>query len=299
MINPKIVIISAMTKDRVIGCNNTIPWTAKSDMRNFASTTKNNIVVMGRKTFESLGSKPLKNRYNVVITSSVKDIIRDDSDTWFVNNIELALHHITLRVNDAYNLAVSKNDEVGANFWKEECKVFIIGGNRLYSYGAEIADEMILTELDVLQLPGDTYFPVLQENAWQKEVIGSFEQNADNEYSGTIYRYTRLPEKERGKLISIERRLDAGFTFTRRAWRDTDRYVFRIPFPNSSTKVKTYGTPKLSKEQIDHYIEESIRQGHAGRLAMIHGGILINCFTPSAQDRDTADWICTSQYLAD
>ena len=63
-------LIVAFNKQGVIGVNNDLPWHLKDDLRRFQKLTKNNIVVMGRKTYESLPKRPLPNRINVVITST-------------------------------------------------------------------------------------------------------------------------------------------------------------------------------------------------------------------------------------
>ena len=65
-----IILIAAMTQDRVIGINNKIPWNIPEDMEHFKRTTTNHAIVMGRKTFESIG-RPLPNRYNIVVSRTM------------------------------------------------------------------------------------------------------------------------------------------------------------------------------------------------------------------------------------
>lgn len=141
-------LIVACTENGIIGNNNKMPWNLPEDMLNFREKTKNNIVVMGRKTFESIGNKPLKNRINIVITNSVPETkIRD---LIFYENLEnivlfakestifLLLEIITKREGDK--------------------KVFIIGGSYIYRMFYKHCYLLHFTVIS-LRLDGDTLFP--------------------------------------------------------------------------------------------------------------------------------------------
>ena len=99
-------LIVAFNNKNVIGINNTIPWYVPEDLKQFRKTTKDHIVVMGRKTFESLPNGPLKNRINVVITN--KTIESHNADVYFCN------------FDDSFALLEKLQKET-------EKKVFIIG----------------------------------------------------------------------------------------------------------------------------------------------------------------------------
>ena len=107
-------LIVALNNKNVIGNDNTIPWHLPSDLKRFKALTENNIVVMGRKTYDSLPKKPLKNRINVVITTNPKPFSNDD--TLFFINLD---HSIQL-------LSYLKN--------QTQKEVYIIGGCSIYDY---------------------------------------------------------------------------------------------------------------------------------------------------------------------
>jgi len=140
----KTIIIGAMSINEVIGKNNDLPWKdrkdLKWDMEHFKRTTSNHIVVMGYNTFQSLGSKPLPNRINYVITHGPKASAFDN--LIFIDSIEEAINHIQ-RYNQGEN------------------EVYIIGGEKLYTEALEkdIVDEIIITVIKD-QCDGDKYFPV-------------------------------------------------------------------------------------------------------------------------------------------
>lgn len=154
-----ISIIVAVAANNVIGCHNKLIWHISEDLKRFKRITSGHPVVMGRKTFESLG-RPLPNRQNVVIT-------RDKS---------LAIEGVTV-VN-------SLNDAVELFHVDEE--IFIIGGGEIYKQSIDIADKMYITNVD--QLPeGDTFFPEIDLSMWNETLR--------EEHDG----YTFLEYKKRGK----------------------------------------------------------------------------------------------------
>ena len=124
----KIILIAALNLKRVIGNDGKIPWHLPEDLKRFKNITTGHTILMGRKTFESLG-RTLPNRRNVVITKSEIPNI----ETY--NSIEIALENL-------------KNEE----------KVFVIGGGEIYSQMLSKADEIYLTIVEN-NLNGDTFFP--------------------------------------------------------------------------------------------------------------------------------------------
>lgn len=124
-----ITIISAMSSNRVIGIDNKLPWRLPEDLKRFKSLTTGKVIVMGRKTFESIGSKPLPNRVNIVLT-------RDKS---------------------------FKSDGILVyNSLEELLPIFpdlvIIGGSEIYSQTIKYANVIELTYVDKY-FDGDSYFP--------------------------------------------------------------------------------------------------------------------------------------------
>lgn len=134
-----IKLIVAHDENRVIGFKNTIPWQNKEDLGLFKTLTKNNTVLMGRNTWESLPFKPLKDRVNIVISTKMEDPNKDN--TYIVKSIQDALNHPKI-----------KND------------IYIIGGASIYKQAIdlEIPDE-ILISLIPGKHEGDTFFPELSK----------------------------------------------------------------------------------------------------------------------------------------
>ena len=136
-------IIAAVCDGRGIGYNNKLIMRIPADMQHFKELTLGNVVIMGRKTYESIG-KPLNCRNNIVVTSH--ELPGDDYDNlWTVRSLE-----------DAYELAEDIDGE----------KIFVIGGGQLYEAAMHNADIIDLTEINFLPNNVDTYFPEIDVNKW-------------------------------------------------------------------------------------------------------------------------------------
>jgi len=141
----RIIIISAIASNRVIGrSNGEMPWHVKEEFQHFKQTTLSSPIIMGRKTFETLG-KPLKGRENLVITRN-KDYTLSFKETIIFNSLKAAI-----------NYCKSRNYE----------KAFIIGGGGIYRQALTIADEMILSFMK-FEADGDVVFPEIESDTWQK-----------------------------------------------------------------------------------------------------------------------------------
>ena len=134
-----ISIIAAIAKNGIIGSGNQMPWHISEDLKRFKAITSGHPVIMGRKTFESLG-RPLPNRRNIVITRN------PDYDK---AGIETA----------------ASIDEALALFEENE-EIFIIGGGEIYRQTLPLADRMYLTWIDA-EADGDTYFPPIDSEEWE------------------------------------------------------------------------------------------------------------------------------------
>lgn len=135
----EISIIAAVSENNVIGLNGKMPWLIKNDLKRFKELTMGNCVIMGRKTFFSL-NKALEGRKNIVLS----------------NNTNLKLPNCSLAnsVDKAIDLCSSFN------------KVFIIGGNSVYSAFYNITNKIYLTKI-YANFKGDTYMPDINYNDWQ------------------------------------------------------------------------------------------------------------------------------------
>ena len=137
------VIIAAIAQNGIIGKDGKLPWNSDEEMKHFQETTKGSVVLFGRVTFESFG-KPLKERLNVVISSST----------------ELA---------DGYKNVVAFSDLNAAYEYlsKQDIdKVFICGGKNIYEEELNKADEMILSWMN-FKAEGDTKFPEIDFDQWK------------------------------------------------------------------------------------------------------------------------------------
>jgi len=135
----KIAMIAAMANNRVIGLNNKMPWHLPDDLKFFKATTQGKTVIMGRKTFESIGAKPLPNRRNLVISHNPN---YDAPGAEVFTGIESALE------------VCSKTDEV-----------IMMGGGQLYQQMLPKAHKLYLT-LVAAEVEGDAFFPDWQRYDW-------------------------------------------------------------------------------------------------------------------------------------
>jgi dihydrofolate reductase len=138
-----ISLIAALSKNRVIGKDNDLPWHLPDDMKYFMQTTKEHFVIMGRRNYDSIPEKfrPLPNRTNIVITRQ--------------KNFSAPGCLITSSVDEA----IEKVRNAG------EKEVFIIGGAEVYSLGFPLSNRLYLTEIDA-EVDGDTFFPEFDRNSW-------------------------------------------------------------------------------------------------------------------------------------
>lgn len=127
-----ITIIVAYTNNLLIGKDNSIPWHISDDLKRFKKLTTGNVIIMGRKTFESLGSKPLPNRTNIVVTRNTD------------------YHHD--------GVIVCKSIEDALSHCKNDSQPFVIGGGEIYSQTINIVDKIELTRI-YKDYEGDAYFP--------------------------------------------------------------------------------------------------------------------------------------------
>ena len=149
----KKIIISAVAKNRVIGrSNGEMPWHVKEEFQHFKNTTLGFPILMGRKSFDTLG-KPLKGRLNVVIT----------------NNSEYKVPFEEVKIFHSLQKAVDYFDSLNQD------KIFIIGGGQIYKQAISFADEMIISTMD-FEAEGDVLFPQFDESKWKIEKKDKREQ---------------------------------------------------------------------------------------------------------------------------
>ena len=149
----RIIIIVAVATNGVIGrANGEMPWHVKEDFQHFKKTTMGSPIIMGRKSFESLG-KPLKGRENIVVTRNA-NLNYDFDDV-----------KIVLSLNEAIKYCKSLNNE----------KLFITGGGEIYKQSISSADELIISHMK-FEAEGEVKFPEIDMNEWYIESKDDREQ---------------------------------------------------------------------------------------------------------------------------
>lgn len=132
-------VIVAIADNGVIGGGNELLWHIPDDLKRFKRITSGHSVIMGRKTFESIG-KPLPNRRNIVVTRNLE---------FYVVGVEVASSLATA-------LEMTKN----------EAEVFVIGGGEIYRQALPMASKLYITRVHA-EYKGDTYFPEIDPQEWQ------------------------------------------------------------------------------------------------------------------------------------
>jgi dihydrofolate reductase len=146
----KLAIIAAVARNRVIGLDNKLPWRLSEDLKRFRALTTGHHIIMGRKTYESLG-RLLPDRTTVIVTR-----------------------------NPEYKVAgalVAHSLEHALQLCATDDTAFLIGGEELYRVGLSVADQMFITEIDA-EFSGDAFFPAYDLDRWQ-EVSRENGVNAD------------------------------------------------------------------------------------------------------------------------
>lgn len=160
-----ITIIAAIGRNNALGKDNRLLWRLPEDLKHFKSLTENHPVVMGRKTYESIG-KPLPNRTNIVVSRR---------ENWFEEDI----------------LIVSKLKEALKFAKKIDEDVFIIGGGEIYKQTMELADRLEITFVDE-DFEADTFFPNIDLKIWQKTNEEFHEKDEKNKYNFYFQTYERI-----------------------------------------------------------------------------------------------------------
>lgn len=161
----KISLIVAMSQNRVIGRDNKMPWHLSADLKRFRAITMNSPILMGRKTFESIG-KPLDGRTNLILS---KNINYQPQGCLVFQSLESALNE--------------------AKKYGEE--VFIIGGATLYEIALPLAKRLYLTDIQA-EFEGDTFFPEFDVNEWNEIACEQIDNDEKVDFS---YRFLTLEKK--------------------------------------------------------------------------------------------------------
>jgi len=163
-------LIVAVAENNVIGREGKIPWHLSEDMRFFRKLTEHHVLIMGRKTFESL-PKRLPNRVHIVISRN-RRFIPPYEDCYAENSFDAAI--------DFSRTFVGKH-------------IFIIGGGEIYEQALQkkAVEKIFLTRVQT-QPTGDTYFPPVSVEDWQESQRTHFEKNEKNDYDFDIIEFQRI-----------------------------------------------------------------------------------------------------------
>ena len=160
-----ISIIAAIGKNNELGKKNALLWNLPADMKHFKNTTSGHTVIMGQKTFESIG-RPLPNRRNIVLTQD--------------KNLKIAGVEIVYTPEEVENL-LDKNQEN-----------FVIGGGMVYKLFLDKADKLYITHVNASFPDADTFFPEIIPVLWNETSHEEHKKDSENPFDYTFSIYERF-----------------------------------------------------------------------------------------------------------
>ncbi|WP_152206050.1 dihydrofolate reductase [Marinobacter changyiensis] len=164
-------LIVAMSRNRVIGRNNALPWYLPGDLRYFKQATMGKPIIMGRKTWESIG-RPLPGRMNIVVT-------RDKAWKAPAGTVS------DLSLEQAFVRATAQAELEGGD------EVMVIGGGQIYADVLPQIDRMYVTQVHA-EVEGDAYFPEVDWEDWEEIGREDFSASDNNPYDYSFVVYQRL-----------------------------------------------------------------------------------------------------------
>ena len=210
--NPRVTIIAAISQNRGLGKNNQLLWKIPQDLNFFKKVTSGSPIIMGNKTYYSIG-RPLPNRLNIVVSRTlVQQNIKIDGCE-VVSSIKeailLATSYLSLHEpihTDSSNQTIDSKEESiilatrqlagynGSVNASIEPEIFIIGGAQIYAHAlkSDIVDRVLLTEIHQAS-DADVFFPILEENQWQ-EVWRESHFDEQNGFSFDFVDYRKLAQ---------------------------------------------------------------------------------------------------------
>tara|TARA_Y100001958_G_C20858070_1_gene297545 strand:+ start:77 stop:580 length:504 start_codon:yes stop_codon:yes gene_type:complete len=162
--------VVAMNSSFLIGKDNDLPWKLKEDLEHFKAYTLGKPIIMGRKTYESIG-RPLPNRLNVVVSRTISEI----------DNL-LTVSTLKKAINEARIYCESNGQD----------EIVLIGGAGIFKEGLEILNKLVITWVNADDLEGDVYFPSFSLDEWKETDSKDFSRSADNQFDFTIKEYVKL-----------------------------------------------------------------------------------------------------------
>ena len=158
----------AVSNNNVIGKDNDLPWKLKRDLQHFKNYTTGKTIVMGRKTYESIG-RPLPNRRNIIISSTIKGI--DGAEVF--SSLEAALEAL-----------------------KHEDEIIITGGSYLFNDTTDIVNKLVITFVDTSIEDGDVFYSDIDYKKWNLVEESFFQKDSENEHDFSIKVYEKSTSSE-------------------------------------------------------------------------------------------------------
>jgi dihydrofolate reductase len=214
--------IVAMDRNGAIGVDNQLPWRLRSDLRFFRETTSGHVVIMGRVTYESLGCKPLPNRYNIVLSRSSQLLI-DSAAGRAVHSVPEALQVAA---------AVSKN---------KEC--FVIGGKSIYEQFAEYVDIYLVTLVDKVAEDADTHLDpesLFQNDNWQESASRLY--IADGNHDEVDFTIRKLHSRSLASVCKNRNDTIAGY----------------LAHARTQVPRQTFGRPRKTGQKLNNIVSSLI-----------------------------------------
>ncbi len=168
--NIRLALVVAMANNNAIGKDGTLPWRLSDDLKWFKKVTTGKPIIMGRKTFDSLG-KALPNRDNIVIT----------------RNRSFTAPDVTVASDLEDAIAIAEAFAVARNV-QEIC---IIGGGEIYAQSLAIANHLYITAVDIEIKDADAYFPKINTSDWDVEKLADITRDSKNDHDADILIYKR------------------------------------------------------------------------------------------------------------
>lgn len=163
----KLALIAAYAQNRVVGIDNKLPWHLPEDLKYFKRCTSGKAIIMGRKTFDSIG-RPLPNRTNIVISRNPE---------FNVDGVK-----VVSTLDEAIELAKAVNEINGID------EIMVIGGATIYELTLPLADRLYLTHVHA-KVEGDAYFPEVDFSSWHEVERADYSASETNpyDYSFVVY----------------------------------------------------------------------------------------------------------------
>ena len=159
----------ALSNNFVIGVNNDLPWKLKKDLQHFRAYTQNKAIVMGRKTYESIG-RPLPKRKNIVISST----LNAQEGIEIVSSLDQGI-----QVASKWNKDNAKSEEI-----------VLIGGGYVFEESKDMVNKLVLTRVEC-EIIGDVFYPQINLDYWKKVSSEAFEQDDENEYNFKVETFVK------------------------------------------------------------------------------------------------------------